>query len=190
MAILLVGVGVTFLINTPYLSVGFNSVFVSAYLASAYGLVRKQFGLRIPFVLLALVFIALQVDAVGNYFHWYRPDVKPIRYDEFAHLIVQALIMPTIVWIAVRLFDAAGVRAPFGLVATFAASLMLSLAAFYEILELWDDRYFGGHRIWSVLDTAEDLQWDVAGIVLGVLLARLLLRDARAQRPIGGRYPA
>ena len=181
-ATLIVSAGVVFLINTPYLSVPFNSVFVSGFLAVTYLFVRKQFGVHIPLVLLALVFVALQVDAMGNYFHWYRPDVKPIRYDEFAHLVVPTLIMPMIVWVALRLFDVADVRAPLGLVATFAATLMLSLAAFYEILELWDDKYFGGHRIWSVFDTSEDLQWDFAGIVLGTLLARLLLRGERVSR--------
>lgn len=183
-AALLIGSGVVFLINTPYLSVGFNSAFLTLYLASTYALVRKQFDARIPFALLGLVFIALQVDVVGNYFHWYRPDVKPIRYDEFAHLIVQALIMPMIVWIALLFAEAADVRAPFWLVATFAASVMLSLAAFYEILELWDDRYLGGHRIWSVLDTAEDLQWDLAGILLGTVLARMMLRPGRRRSDV------
>lgn len=50
-----------------------------------------------------MVFVALQVDALGNYFRLYRPDVTPIRYDEFAHLVVQALIMPMIIWVAQRL---------------------------------------------------------------------------------------
>ena len=181
-AALIIAAGVAFLINTPYLSVGFNSVFVSGYLAVVYLFVRKQFALHVPLVLLAFVFVALQVDAMGNYFHWYRPDVKPIRYDEFAHLVVPTLIMPMVVWIALRLFDLANVRVPLGLVATFAATLMLSLSAFYEILELWDDKYLGGHRIWSVFDTSEDLQWDFAGILLGTLLARLLLRRDRASR--------
>jgi len=179
---LIVAAGIAFLINTPYLSVGFNSAFVTGYLALTYLFVRKQFALHVPLVLLALVFFALQVDAMGNYFHWYRPDVTPIRYDEFAHLVVPALIMPMVVWVALRLFDMAAVRAPLGLVATFAATLMLSLSAFYEILELWDDKYFGGHRIWSVFDTSEDLQWDFAGILLGTLLARLLLRGEHASR--------
>lgn len=182
--LLLMVVGlVVFLINTPYLSVGLNSVVVTLFLAGGYVLIRKQFGLHIPFPLLLMVFVALQVDALGNYFHLYRPDVKPIRYDEFAHLIVQALIMPMTIWVAQRLFEAANVRAPFALVASFAATSMFSLSAFYEVLELWDDRYFGGHRIWSLLDTSEDLQWDLCGVLLGTVLARLLLRDA-GSRPV------
>ncbi len=170
---------VVFLINTPYLSVASNSVLVTVFLVGVYVLLKRQLGLRVPFPLLILVFLALQVDALGNYFHLYRPDVKPIRYDEFAHLIVQALIMPMIIWIAQRLFQAAKIRAPFTLVASFAATSMFSLSAFYEVVELWDDRYFGGHRIWSLLDTSEDLQWDLCGVLLGTLLARVLLRGTK-----------
>lgn len=176
---------VVFLVNTPYLSVGVNSVVVSGYLAAVYAFARKQFGLHIPILLLALVFLALQVDALGNYFHWYRPDTKPIRYDEFAHLIVQTLIMPMIVWIALRLFDLSKARLPFWLVSAFAGTLMFSLSAFYEVIEYWDDTYFGGRRIWSVFDTAEDLQWDFVGILLGLVLARTLLRRSASVSPAG-----
>lgn len=184
LAALVVASAVVFLVNTPYLSVGVNTVVVSGYLAAIYVFARKQFGLRVPLVLLALVFLALQVDALGNYFHLYRPDTKPIRYDEFAHLIVQTLIMPMIVWIALRLFETANARLPFWLVNAFAGALMFSLSAFYEVIEYWDDTYFGGRRIWSIFDTAEDLQWDFVGILLGLVLARLLLRRDSARRSL------
>lgn len=182
-AAVIVAVGVAFLLNTPYLSVGFNSVFVTAYLGAIYWYARAHFGVRIPLPLLALVLVALQVDALGNYFHLYTPDAKPIRYDEFAHLFVQALIMPMIVWLAQRFSDSQQLRLPPSLVAFFAGTTMFSISALYEIIELWDDKYFGGHRIWSVMDTAEDLQWDLCGIVLGILLARVV-RQRRAS-PLG-----
>lgn len=168
--------GALFLVKTPHLSLAFNSVFVVGFLAVTYGYVRNQFALRIPLSLLILIVVALEVDALGNFFHLYGTMVGPIRYDEFAHLLVQALAMPLVIWIAREWCDRAGLRVPPGLSSFCAASAMFSLCAFYEVLELWDELVFGGQRIWSLHDTAEDLQWDLCGIVLGVLLTKLVLQ--------------
>ena len=137
---------------------------------------RNQFALRIPLSLLILVVLALEVDALGNVFHLYGTMVGPIRYDELAHLLVQTLATPLVIWIAREWCDRSGIRVPLGLSTFCAASVMFSLSAFYEVLELWDERVFGGQRIWSLHDTTEDLQWDLCGIVLGVLLMQLVLR--------------
>ncbi len=168
--------GALFLVKTPHLSLGFNSAFVICFLAITYGYVRNQLALRIPLPLLLLVFVALQVDALGNVFHLYGTMVGPIRYDELAHLLVQALATPLVIWIARAWCERAGLRIPPGLSAFCAASAMFSLSAFYEVLELWDELVFGGQRIWSLHDTTEDLQWDLCGIVLGVILTKLVLR--------------
>ena len=108
--------------------------------------------------------------------------VGPIRYDELAHLLVQALATPVVIWIVQEWCKRAGLQVPPALSTFCAASAMFSLTAFYEVLELWDELVFGGQRIWSLHDTAEDLQWDLCGIVLGVLLTRLAVRlnSARA----------
>ena len=174
---------VAFLVKTPYLSVGVNSVLVTLFLAGAYGYARTRLDLRIPIGLLALVFAALQVDALGNFFHLYTTDRRPIRYDEFAHLLVQALMMPMVVWLAMRWSDGAGLRLPRGLTTFVAATTMFGLSALYEVIELWDEVWFGGHRIWSFHDTAEDLQWDLCGIVLGTVLATWVLRVGSIRRP-------
>jgi uncharacterized membrane protein YjdF len=55
-----------------------------------------------------------------------------------------------------------------------AAAVIFSLSAGYEIIELWDELYFGGQRIWSKYDTATDLQWDLLGILIGLLLEKAL----------------
>ena len=54
-----------------------------------------------------------------------------------------------------------------------------SLSAFYEIIELWDEKYFHPNRIWGPLDTATDLQFDLCGIVIGTLLACVMLRTTQ-----------
>ncbi len=168
--------GALFLVKTPHLSLAFNSAFVVCFLAVTYCYVRNQFALRIPLSLMILVVVALEVDALGNFFHLYGTMVGPIRFDELAHLLVQTLATPLVIWIAREWCERAGLRVPLGLSSFCAASAMFSLSAFYEVLELWDELVFGGQRIWSLHDTAEDLQWDLCGIVLGVILAKLVLR--------------
>ena len=177
--------GALFLVKTPHLSLAFNSAFVVCFLAVTYGYARNQFALRIPLPLLFLVVVALQVDALGNVFHLYGTMVGPIRYDELAHLLVQALSTPVVIWIAREWSERAGLRIPSGLLTFGAASVMFSLTAFYEVLELWDELIFHGQRIWSLHDTAEDLQWDGCGIVVGVMLTTLVLR-VKSTRPARG----
>jgi uncharacterized membrane protein YjdF len=132
-------------------------------------------------VLLGLVFAALQVDALGNFFHMYGRQFGPIQYDEFAHMTVQVLVSPIIVWLLGRVLQQFGIRLPLKLTAFFAATIVYSLSAIYEIIELWDEIYFGGHRIWGSYDTATDLQWDLCGIIVGTLFSCIMLRDTRDQ---------
>jgi hypothetical protein len=60
---------------------------------------RIRLNIQIPVVLLGLVFLALQVDALGNFFHMYGRQFGPMQYDEFAHMMVQVLVSPIIVWL-------------------------------------------------------------------------------------------
>jgi uncharacterized membrane protein YjdF len=69
-----------------------------------------------------------------------------------------------------------GQQLSLGLTTFFAGATIFGLSAFYEIIELWDELYFGGQRIWNARDTATDLQFDLCGIVAGALLAYVLLR--------------
>ena len=167
--------GAAFLTKMCYLSLAFNSVFVIAFLALFYFYVRARLHVEIPLVLLGLVFAASQVDALGNFFRLYGQRFGPIQYDEFAHMSVQVLVSPIIVWLVSRLFHQFGYQLPLNLTAIFAASMVFCLSAAYEIIELWDEIYFGGKRIWGPYDTATDLQWDLCGIILGTLLASIVL---------------
>ncbi len=171
--------GGAFLTKMCYLSLAFNSVFVIAFLTLFYFYVRARLKIQIPVVLLGLVFAALQVDALGNFFHMYGRQFGPMHYDEFAHMMVQVLVSPLIVWLLGRVLHQLGYRLPLKLTAFFAASVVYSLSAIYEIIELWDEIYFGGHRIWGPYDTATDLQWDLCGIIVGTLFSCIMLRDTR-----------
>lgn len=173
--------GAAFLTKMCYLSLAFNTIFVVVFLGVFYFYLRARLNLRIPLVLLGLVFMALQVDALGNFFRMYGQKFGPLQYDEFAHMTVQVLVSPIIVWLVSNVLRRHGYRLPTQLTAFFAATIVFSLSAIYEIIELWDEIYFGGHRIWGSYDTATDLQWDLCGIIVGTLFSCIMLRDTRDQ---------
>ncbi|MDQ2856909.1 MAG: DUF2238 domain-containing protein [Acidobacteriota bacterium] len=174
-------VGAAFLLKMCYLSLAFNTAFGIAYLTAFYFYVRARYGLVVPAVLLGLVLVGLEVDAVGNYFRMYGRQFGPMQYDEFAHLTIQVLVTPLIVWLMREGLERGGQRLALGLTTFFAGMTIFGLSAFYEIIELWDELYFGGHRIWSTRDTSTDLQFDLFGIVLGAAFAYLLLKRESAR---------
>ncbi|MEN3325843.1 MAG: hypothetical protein V7638_650 [Acidobacteriota bacterium] len=173
--------GAAFLTKMCYLSLAFNTIFVLIFLTLFYSYVRIRLNIQIPLTLLALVFLALQVDALGNFFRRYGRQFGPMQYDEFAHTMVQVLVSPIIVWLTGRVLQHFGYRLPLKLQAFFAGTIVFSLSAIYEIIELWDEVYFGGHRIWGPYDTATDLQWDLCGIIVGTLFSCIMLRVTRDQ---------
>lgn len=175
--------GAAFLLKMCYLSLAFNTTFGIVFLGVVYFYVRARHGINIPLALLGLVFAALQVDALGNYFRMYGHRFGPMQYDEFSHMTVQVLVSPIIVWLTKYVFEKLGYELPLKLTTFFAATVVFSLSAFYEIIELWDEVYFHGQRIWGPHDTATDLQWDLCGIIVGSLLAFLLLRE---DQPMAG----
>jgi uncharacterized membrane protein YjdF len=109
----------------------------------------------------------------------YGTQFGPMQYDEFSHMAVQVLVSPLIVWLVSRLLQR--YQLPLALSAILAATIVFSLSAAYEIIELWDEIYFGGQRIWGPYDTATDLQWDLCGIIIGTVFSCIMLRDTRDQ---------
>ena len=173
--------GAAFLTKMCYLSLAFNTLFVLAFLTLFYIYLRARIHIRVPALLLVLVFFALEVDALGNFFQMYGQQFGPVQYDEFAHMTVQVLVTPIFVWLVGRVLKSRGYQLPLPLTALFAATIVFSLSAIYEIIELWDEIYFGGRRIWGPYDTATDLQWDLCGIIVGTLFSCIMLRETRDQ---------
>ena len=84
--------GAVFLTKMCYLSLAFNTIFVILFLTLFYLYVRVRLEIRIPILLLVSVFLALQVDALGNFFRMYGSRFGPMQYDEFSHMAVQVLV--------------------------------------------------------------------------------------------------
>jgi uncharacterized membrane protein YjdF len=176
LALLSLFAGVAFLLMMCHMSFAFNTVFGIVFLSLFYAYVRGRHRINMPVSLLALVFVALQIDAMGNLFGMYGTQFGPFQYDEFSHMTVQLLVTPIIVWLVQHALEKWGHDLPITLTAFFAGTMVFSLSAFYEVIELWDELYFHPHRIWGPLDSATDLQFDLFGIVIGTALACLLLK--------------
>ncbi|PYS88948.1 MAG: hypothetical protein DMF64_18765 [Acidobacteria bacterium] len=170
--------GATYLLKMAYLPLVPCTLAGAAWLLAVYLYVRGRYQIKLPPVLVALVFCAVEVDALGNHWQMYGRAFGPLQYDEFAHMTVQAFVAPMLVWLLARALAYFGLRLPLALVTVFALTLSFSLSAFYEIIELWDELYFNGRRIWGPHDTPNDLQWDLLGLVIGSCLAYALLRRA------------
>src|SRR5262249_315755 len=115
----------------------------------------------------------------------YNTKFTYFQYDEFTHTTVPALIAPVIVWLLRAGLDHFGYRLPLGLVTLFAMTIMFTVSGFYEVVELWDDKYMWPApwmRIHGAYDTAEGVEWDVVGLTMGGLMAHAILkRQARSE---------
>lgn len=174
--VLLIVTGTAFLLKMCYMPFWQCTLLGAAWLAAVYFYARFFQGVALPLPLLALVFAAVEVDALGNLFRLYGRAFGPVMYDEFAHAAVQALVTPLCVWLLGAAVARFGHRPPLGVLIFFAVTTIFSLSAFYEVVEMWDERYFGGQRIWSTHDAPNDLQWDFLGILLGAVAAYFILR--------------
>jgi uncharacterized membrane protein YjdF len=178
--------GALFLLRMAYLPIWITTPVGMVYVAAVTWFIRRQYGLSVPLILPLLAVLAVSVDGLGNYFGWYRARFRWIQYDEIAHALIPLLIAPSVIWLFSAGINKFGWRLPLGLVTYFAATTMFTISGFYEVIELWDDKYMHpqpGMRIHGPYDTANDLQWDLIGIVAGCALTYFFLkRSERAEK--------
>src|SRR5262249_7729002 len=176
--------GVVFLLKLPHLKVWKIMLVCPSYLWAVYAFVKTRYGVKIPLSLLFLVLASVALDTVGNLrfggaFSMYDTKFKYFQYDEFMHTTVPALIAPAVVWLLRAGLDYFGHRLPLGLVTFFAMAIMFTISGFYEVVELWDDKYMWpapGMRIHGAYDTPNDLQCDLIGLTVGRLRVSAILK--------------
>ncbi len=176
--------GAVFLLRMPHLHVWMIMPISVAYLWAIYAFVKSRYEVKIPIALLSLVWASVALDALGNLKFGGRPGLYDTKfsyfqYDEFTHTAIPALIAPVIVWLLRAGLERFGYRLPLGLVTFFAVTTMFTVSGFYEIVELWDDKYMWpqpGMRIHGPYDTPNDLQCDLLGLVIGGLMAYTILK--------------
>ncbi len=180
--IVLLLAAVFFLLKLAYMPVWFSTSLGLLMLIAFRYLLDATFGIQVPLKIILLMMAALEVDALGNYFNLYNQRFRIVQYDELAHCFTSGLVVPAIVWLIRVLLERFGVHIPLGLICFFTFTVVFTLAGFYEVIELWDDKYFHpepGWRIHGAYDTANDLQWDLLGMGVGAILSYFVLRGPR-----------
>lgn len=166
--------GTIFLLKMAYLPLYLSTPICLLWLGATYWFCWRRLGLRIPLFLLALAYVSVALDGLGNWFDLYNTRFTYFQYDEFTHTVVPTLTAPVVVWLLHEGLRRFGYGLPLGLVTGFAVATMFTLAGFYEVIELWDDKYLHpepGMRIHGSYDTANDLQCDLLGMIVGGLIA-------------------
>lgn len=181
--------GTLFLLKMAYLRIWISTPICVAYLWAIYVYIKARYDAKIPFAFLFMVWASVALDGLGNLFDLYNTKFRYFQYDEFTHTAVPALTAPVVVWLLRAGLDHFGYRLPLGLVTFFAVTTMFTVSGFYEIVELWDDKYMWpqpGMRIHGPYDTPNDLQCDLLGMTIGGLMAYAILkRQVRsAQEPV------
>jgi len=164
------------LIRMPYRAPLTNGLYAGVALSLFYIYLRWRLDIRLPsFMLMGLVF-GVFLDILGNQFNLFSRTFGFIAYDVFTHFTTAALSLIPVMWLLLALIKRFDYRLPLGFVALFSVTTTFSLSAYYEILELCDEKFFGGHRIWTTHDTVHDLASDLSGIVIAAICYALAIR--------------
>jgi hypothetical protein len=174
------------LVRLPYRSFDVNALYTGLLLALFYCYFRFRYGLIPPSIVVFFLAGAVGVDVVGNYLHLYGEQFGPVQFDEFSHFLGSGLSLPPAMWLLRATTRRFGVRLPLMLLSFVSVTITFSFCAYYEILELWDEMFFGGKRLWTPTDSANDLQWDLLGIVVAALLTSQVFRFLDKHPESGG----
>lgn len=169
------------LVRMPYREWNENALYTSLILIAFYCYFRFRYKLTPPLVLIVFLGAAVIIDIIGNYFHLYDKSIGPVQYDEFSHFFTAGFSLPPAMWLLRGTTRRFGYRLPLNLLAFLSTTITFSFAAYYEILELWDEKIFGGKRLWTPTDSANDLQFGLAGIIVAAFITSMYfkLKDRR-----------
>jgi hypothetical protein len=175
------------LIRLPYREWYINTMYTTLIIGWFYCYFRFRFKAKPPlFIIFCLVF-AIGIDVLGNVFHLYGQKFFGIDYDEYTHLLGSGSSLVPVMWAFRVTTRRMGFRLPNDLVAFVSVTITFSLTAYYEILELWDELFYGDFtRLWTPRDSPNDLMWNLSGIIVAALLATQVFRfiDRREDRAL------
>jgi hypothetical protein len=167
--ILALGGYTALLLRLPYRMPMINILAVCLALSSFYFYLRLRLDIRVPFGMIGCLVLSIALDVIGNQFGLFSRRIALIPYDIITHFSSSGLSFIPVMWLLMTFIRRFGYRLPLGFVAFFSATTTFTLAGYYEITELMDERFFGGHRIWTPRDTVQDLSADLAGIVIAAI---------------------
>jgi uncharacterized membrane protein YjdF len=182
--VLLVGVlalaGYTaLLLKLPYRAPVLNALYSGLAFSSFYYYLRLRLRIRVPPRVLTCLVLSIVLDMIGNQFGLFSHRVALIPFDLIVHFTASGLSFVAVMWLLMGLFKRFGYRLPLGFIAFFSVTTAFSLAGYYEITELIDERVFGGQRIWNPRDTSQDLAADLIGIIIAAIAYTLLIKRRR-----------
>lgn len=166
------------LIRLPYRPWYENAVYTSVLLLALYFYFRFRQNIVFPSFVIFCLGAAVGIDVLGNLFHLYDTSFGPFaNYDEFAHFFGSGFSLVPAMWLLRATTRRMGFGLPQNLLAFLSVTVTFSFCSWYEILELWDELFYGDFtRIHSLHDTANDLQYDLAGIVIFALVASMIFK--------------
>jgi hypothetical protein len=171
------------LIQLPYRLWYINALYTSLLLSAFYLYFRFRQNITAPPLVIACLAAAVAVDVLGNYLGLYGHLFGPVQFDEFAHFLGSGFSLVPAMWLLRATTRRMGFRLPLALLAFLGVTVTFSYCGWYEILELWDEQYYGMNRIHGEFDTPNDLQYDLAGIVVFALMSSLIFRLADRYSP-------
>ena len=177
-------IGLSLAILFPYFPIAGAIISGSLFLLLVYLVLKKEFRTTMPFSINCLLFFGIFADSVGNTFNLYEKKLGPLWYDSWMHLFISFCLSFCLSWLFSFLRTQKKIDIGRSLTWILVFSLTFSLTAFYEVTELWDELYFGGERIFGSHDTPKDLQWDMVGIILGMLIYSAILKVGQKRKVI------
>jgi uncharacterized membrane protein YjdF len=166
----------TLLLRLPYRGILTNGLYGCLALGSFYSYLRLRLKIRVPLSMLFCLAFSIVLDIVGNQYGLFSRRIVAIPYDIITHFISSGLSLLPVAWLLMTLIRRFGYRLPLGFVSFFSVTTTFSLAAYYEITELIDERLLGGQRLWTPRDTAQDLAADLTGIIVAAVCYSLVIR--------------
>lgn len=164
------------LLRLPYRLPVTNILLSTLALSAFYFYLRLRLNIRVPSAMILCLVFSLALDVIGNRYGLFSVRISIIPYDMVTHFVASGLSFIPVMWLLMKLIRRFGYRLPLGFVTFFSVTTAFSIAAYYEITELMDERLLGGHRIWTPRDTVQDLAADLLGIVIAAVCYSLAIR--------------
>ncbi|MCI0488362.1 MAG: hypothetical protein L0229_17370 [Blastocatellia bacterium] len=171
------------LIRLPYRPAAENAFYTTMLLVMFYLYFRFRYKLTPPTIIVFCLGAAVGVDVMGNYLQLYGTQFGPVQYDEFSHFLGSAFALVPAMWLVRATTKRFGHNLPLDFIAFISVAITFSFCAYYEILELWDELFWGDfERLHGSHDSANDLQYDLAGIIAAALVSSLVYKLADRRR--------
>lgn len=135
---------------------------------------QRRYQINLPWFVIWSITVAVWLDAIGNFAHYY---VEFAWWDDFTHVIGTMAVTIAIFVSLYYLNKFQKIRLGRFALPLFSVAVSMLLASFYEVTEYWGDLMFATNRIGAKFDTASDLQWNLLGAVIVVLVANLIIKN-------------